>query len=148
MRADNILAPAQLFEMAFRKRKVEQIVTSLERPINYHLLKLLAFDAAEETRAHWRVEVTNWLRQIAVIKIKPDNKPIPQHLVYEWLYDEPFGGSEVSNTAMMLGFLEEDGLIRNGVSAEDVAVRLRLIHVQIAERIAHNNPGNDIIAGL
>jgi hypothetical protein len=148
MRAVDIMPPEPLFEMSFRKKKAEQIVTGLERQINYHLLKLLGFDAAPETRAHWKVELDEWLSQIAVIKLKPDNKPIPRKLAFEWLYDEPFGGSEEQNTALMLGFVGRKGLTRNAETSAVIAAKLKEIHEQLAQRIARNNAGEDIIAAV
>lgn len=135
-------------EMAFRRKKAEQIVTGLERQINYHLLKLLGFEAAPETRAHWKSELDEWLSQVAVIRLKPDSKPLPAKLVYEWLFDEPFGGSEVANTSVMLDFLSRRGLVRSDANPSAVAAALAQIHRELALRIARNDPGTDIISAL
>jgi hypothetical protein len=135
-------------EMSFRRKKAEQVVTGLERQINYHLLKLLAFDAAPETREHWRTELDEWLSQVAVIRLKPENKPIPARAAYEWLFDEPFGGSEEQNVAIMIRFLERRGLRRNGASAAEVAARLRALHEALAERVARGDAGADLLAAL
>jgi hypothetical protein len=148
MRAPDFMTPQPLFEMAFRKKKAEQIVMGLERPINYHLLKLLGFQASPEARAHWKTELDEWLSQIAVIKLKPDNKPISTKLAFEWLYDEPFGGSEEQNTTFMLNFLARKGLIRNAETAAIICEKLKSIHEQLAEQIAQNKSGAHVIAAL
>ena len=94
MHVGEVTAPEIPFEMSFRKNKAEQIVTGFERQINYHQLKLYGFEAAPETREHWKAGLDEWLAQIAVIKLQPDNKPISARLTFEWLYDEPFVGGE------------------------------------------------------
>ena len=136
-----------LMEMSVRKKKAEQIVSGLAQLINLHLLKLLGCVAAPRTRRHWKRELENWLLLIAAIRLKPENRPIPAKVAYEWLYDETFGGAEQSNAAMMLRFLSRD-YPRNDVDTATVASRLRDVHERLAERIARNDPGDDIIAAL
>ena len=65
-------------------------------------------------------------------------------MAYQWLYDETFGGSEERNVEMMLRFLARD-YPRNEVDTPTVAVRFRAIHEQLAQRIAQNDPGEDIV---
>ena len=148
VRATDILGPGEtLMEMSVRKKKAEQIVSGLEQPINLHLLKLLGCVAPVETREHWKRELETWLLCIATIALKPDDTPIPAKTVYQWLYDETFGGSEQRNVELMLHFLARDHP-RNDVATPTVAARLRAIHEELAERIAANDPGEDIIEGL
>src|SRR3569623_1339485 len=148
VRAVEILGGGEpLLEMSIRKRKAEQIVSGLEQPITLHLLKLLGCRADEPTRQHWKHELDTWMLRIAAITLKPDDKPIPQNVAYTWLYDETFGGSEIRNTEMMLRFLSRD-FPRNDADTATISQRLRAIHEQLAERIAHNDPGQDIIASL
>jgi hypothetical protein len=148
VRATEILGPGEaLMEMSVRKKKAEQIVGGLEQPINLHLLKLLGCDAAPDVRAHWKRELETWLLRIAAITLKPDNTPIPAKTVYQWLYDETFGGSEQRNVELMLHFLARD-YPRNDVDTAVIAARLRSIHAHLADRIASNDPGEDIIEAL
>lgn len=93
-----------------------------------------------------RAAETSLLR-IAAITLKPDDTPIPAKLVYQWLYDETFGGSEQRNVEMMLRFLARD-YPRNEVDAPSVVARLRSIHERLAQRIAQNDPGEDIVDAL
>ncbi|CAM6054487.1 unnamed protein product [Sphagnum tenellum] len=134
-------------EMSVRRRKAEQIVSGLEQQINLHLLKLLGFQADKFTRQHWKRELETWLLRIAGMTLKPDDKPIPANVVYEWLYDEMFGGSEIRNVAMMLCFLGRD-YQRNDVDVTTISNRLQSIHLQLAECIAKNDPGQEIIGQL
>lgn len=144
-----VLPPSEPpLEMSFRRKKAEQVVTGLERQINLHLLKLLAFDAAPETRAHWKTELDEWLTQIAVIRLKPDNRPIPARAAFEWLYDEPFGGSEEENASAMIRLLERRGLRRNAEGAAAISARLRAWHTALAERLARGDAGEDLPGDL
>jgi hypothetical protein len=119
----------------------------LEQPINLHLLKILGCLADPETRQQWKRELETWLLRIAAITLKPDNTPIPAKLAYRWLYDETFGGSEQRNAEMMLHFLARD-YPRNEVDTPTIVTRPRTIHEQLAQRIAQNDPGLDIIDAL
>lgn len=148
VRATELLGPGEaLMEMSIRKKKAEQIVGVLEQPINLHLLKLLGCLAGPEMRQHWKRELETWLLRIAAITLKPDGTPIPAKVVYRWLYDETFGGSEQRNAEMMLRFLARD-YPRNEVDTATVVDRLRSTHERLAERIAQNDPGTEIIEGL
>ena len=140
-----------LIEMSFKKKKAEQIVTGLEQQINLHLLKLLGFIADENIRRHWKHELYVWMLRISSIKLKSDKGPdkaIPKEIAYAWLYEEPFGGSELSNVEGSLRLLVKSGYTRNEVSAEDIAYKLPQIHEQLAERVSRNDSGEDIINSL
>jgi hypothetical protein len=148
VRATELLGPGEaLMEMSIRKKKAEQIVGGLEQPINLHLLKLLGCQAGPELRLHWKRELETWLLRIAAITLKPDDTPIPAKVAYRWLYDETFGGSEQRNAEMMLRFLARD-YPRNEVDTPVIVARLRSVHEHLAERIAQNDPGMDIIDAL
>jgi hypothetical protein len=148
VRATELLGPGEaLMEMSIRKKKAEQIVSGLEQPINLHLLKLLGCLAGPEVRQHWKRELETWLLRIAAITLKPDDTPIPAKVVYQWLYDETFGGSEQRNTEMMLRFLARD-YPRNSVDTPAIVARLRSVHEQLAQRLSQNDPGLDIIDAL
>jgi len=148
VRATEVLGPGEaLMEMSVRNKKAEQIVGGLEQPINLHLLKLLGSQAGPELRQHWKREPETWLLRIAAITLKPDNTPIPGKLVYQWLYDETFGGSEQRNVDMMLRFLARD-YPRNEVDTPTIVTRLQSVHERLARSLARNDPGMEIIDAL
>jgi hypothetical protein len=148
VRATEIPGPGEaLMEMSVRTKKAEQIVGALEQPINLHLLKLLGCQAGPEMRQHWKHELETWLLRIAAITLKPDDTPIPEKTAYQWLYDETFGGNEHRNVDMMLHFLARD-YPRNELDTAAIVTRLRSAHEQLARRIAHNDPGLEIIDAL
>jgi hypothetical protein len=148
VRAMELPLPSEdLTGMSVRKKKAEQIVSGLAQPINLHLLKLLGCEADDNTRRHWKRELGTWLLLIAAIRLKPDNKRLTTRIAFDWLYDETFGGAEQSNTGMMLRFLARD-YPRNEVDTATVAKRMREVHELLSDRIAHGDPGDDIIEGL
>ena len=94
-----------VLEMAYRKKKAEAVITGLEKPINTHLLKLLAVPGGkmrDDNVAHWKGELANWLDEVAEIRLKPDNRPGHPGFYFGILFDEPFGGSEVAGVASRL----------------------------------------------
>ena len=64
----------EISEMAYPKRYVEQIITGLADPINEHLIKLVGFEFALESRQHFRQELDTWLDKIQRLRMKPNNR--------------------------------------------------------------------------
>lgn len=137
---------SQVLEMAYPRRKIEQIVTGLERPLNRHLLKLVGLAAPEPTRAVWRKEVKRWLLEIASLRLKPSNRMLAAETLFEWLFEEPFGGAEARNAGALLA-LEADAFPQTLGGAE-AAVRLRALHEALTLRLAVGDPGFDLIDPL
>jgi hypothetical protein len=133
-------------EMAYSRKKAEQIITGLERPLNRHLVKLIGFEAAEATRAVWKKEVKRWLREIAAIRLKPNIARLKEADLHDWLYDEPFGGVELLNTRFLMEDAGEEFTAR--ASAEVVAVRLRALHEALGPRLANGDAAGDLIDAL
>lgn len=73
MRIDEILAREPLQEMFCSRKKAEAIITALEKPINDHLLKVMAIETNDYE--HWATELLEWLDAVAEIRLKPDNRP-------------------------------------------------------------------------
>jgi hypothetical protein len=123
-----------VLEMAYRKKKAEAVITGLEKPINTHLLKLLAVPAGQvraDNLEHWKGELVNWLDEVAEIRLKPDNRPGHPGFYFGILFDEPFGGSEVAGVASRLKRLARgpDAVpIRGDLDPTEVAARLRAFH--------------------
>lgn len=136
-------------DLAYPRHKAEAIVTGLERPLNRHLLKLMGFDVPERTRKVWRYEIETWLTEIAAIRLRKGNRRLPARDLYDWLYDEPFGGVEVENTEALLRLMaRRDKLARNRRSAAEIAADLRALHERLAERLAAGETGMDLIEAL
>lgn len=122
-------------EMAYAKKKAESIITGLERPLNMHLIKLLCATAMD--RGHWRMEVANWLNEIAMIRLKPSQRPANAGFYYRILFDEPFGDVEVQNATSRIDILADGGYaIRAGTDVAEVVQRLRDFHSDFAKRCA------------
>lgn len=136
-----------LCEMSVKRKKAEQIFSGLEQEFNLHLLKLLGCDAREETRNHWKKELRTWATKLSIITLKDDDRPVPAKDVFNWMYDETFGGREVGNVEALLRFLSEDHQ-RSNTSAEEVSARLKAFHTAFAQRIAQHDPGYDLINAL
>jgi len=149
MKATEILGEGViLLEMSLTKRRAEIIFMGLEPQINEHLIKLLAFQATADMKMHWKKELRAWLLRLAGITLKPKNKPVPEKVVYDWLFDGTYGGSEVRNVTMLIAFLKEDYILRDDVNPTVVASSLEDIHKKLAQRISKNDPGLDVIEPL
>lgn len=138
--------------MAYRKRKAEAEITGLERPINEHLLKLLAVDpeaVAPETRRHWAREVSNWLDDVADIRLMPTARPGPARFYSDILFDEPFGGAEVENVGRRLYRIARDGhMLRDDLDPVGAAETLRRFHAAFAAACAEGSATPERIEAL
>jgi hypothetical protein len=136
-----------VLEMAFTRKKAEQIVTGLERPLNRHLVKLLALQAPEETRAAWKREVKRWLREIAALRLKPAVTRLKASDLNAWLYDEPFGGVEELNTRFLIQDSLEEGFVAHA-GASETAARLKALHETLSVRLAAGDPAVELVDGI
>jgi hypothetical protein len=132
-------AQGALLEMLFSRKKAESVITSIERPLNTHLLKILAMPSNPDI-SHWRKEVSTYLRDIAIITLKPNNRPAPTALYYRILFDEPFGSVEVRNVRIMLQSLANDypafASSINELDVQTVAGHLQSFHKAFAHGCA------------
>jgi len=133
--------------MAYNRPKAEAIITGLEDPINTHLVKLLAFEADDETRRHWKKELRSWVRRIGVIRLKPQRRTPDRNFYYRILFDEPFGGVEETNIHSLIALLSED-YRRNDRPEADVLSRLRSLHERLADTLAQGEDPEPLIEAL
>jgi hypothetical protein len=118
---------APLLEMAYTRRKAEAIITGLEQPINQHLLKLSSV-ASERAEGHWCHELTTWLLTVALIRLKPSNRPGPASFYYRILFDEPYGGNEEAQVRAQLRLLSRQYVIDVNADSGQIAANLERVH--------------------
>ena len=136
-----------MLEMSVKRKKAEQIFGGLENGFNLHLLKLMGFTVCDETRDHWKKELRGRATMLSIITLNDDNRPVPAKDVFNWLYDETFGGRELQNVEALLRLLSEDHQ-RSATPAADISARLRAFHQALAQRINRHDPGYDLINAL
>ncbi|MCJ2093755.1 hypothetical protein MKK67_14830 [Methylobacterium sp. J-072] len=132
------------FEMAFPRAIVAQKARGREETINEHLVKLLAFDVAAETRAVWRKELIRHFRFLAALRVKPGASLVPARDWWTWLYADPFDNNETGYTAGLIG-LNADDFPRNSRAVEAIADEIRHFHAGMVQRLARGEAGEDLI---
>lgn len=87
-----------------------------------------------------------WLLEIASLRLKPDNRTLSSEILFEWLFEEPFGGAEALNAGALLA-LEADSFsqIMDGATA---AARLQALHRALAPKLAVGDPAYGLIDAL
>ncbi|HZU91709.1 MAG TPA: hypothetical protein VE993_20830 [Stellaceae bacterium] len=137
---------AQTIEMAYPQKIARDIVIGLARPINSHLVKLVAFSFPDQLRRHFKRELQNWLSEIQAIRLKPNMRTGSFKFYFDPLFDYPFGGVEVQNMqalmALISGQYEE---IRPTRTAEETVAWLKQFHTALAERLHNGEPIPDLI---
>jgi hypothetical protein len=73
-----------LFEMAYNRRKAQDMVTDLSPEIFDHLLKMFVFSSPENKQG-WIGELNAWLSKINKIYLKPYSKKLDANTLYNWL---------------------------------------------------------------
>ena len=148
MRSSEMLSGEPLLKMAYGQKKAESVVTGLEKPINDHLLKLWTIPEAEH-RHHCLNEVTDWFDEVGEIVLKPNNRRPTADFYYRILFDEPFGGAEVTNLMSRLGRLRRHGyLLTTTVTPDELVDRLRRFHAAFAEACAAAPVPEDLLHRL
>src|SRR5208283_2843443 len=142
MRINEILADKPLLEMSYSRKKAELVITGLEKPINDHLLKLVVVD--NDHAEHWIKELLEWLDEVAEIRLKPDNKPGPAFFYNRILFEEPFGGTGITNVARRIRRLERQGYKLRNADLDMVLRRLLEFHKQFSEACARGVDADEI----
>lgn len=129
----NLLASDVLLEMAYTQKKAERVITSLERPINDHLLKFWTIPASLNRDA-WTDDLVNWIGEVAEIVLRPTNARPPHIFYYKLLFFEPFGGgAEIPNLLRRLHRLHRRGFpVQIDTSPDALVNRLRTFHRDLA----------------
>ena len=133
----------ELDVMAYPRKLVEHTILGLSNPLNRHLIKLIGFAFPRELRQHFRREVANWLNEIQILRLKPNNRTASQKFYFDLLFDYPFGGVEVQNVRKTMDLItHEYGDVRPIKEAAELVEWLREFHQELAERL-HN--GEDVL---
>lgn len=77
-----------LAEMAFTRPEILKDVKSLQKTINYHLIKLLLFSGVVDEKK-WKKEISDKLDEIQIQKWTVNKKYLPPSDYYTFLYSKP-----------------------------------------------------------
>jgi hypothetical protein len=73
--------------MAYPRHAARLRIWQIEAQLTDRLISLLAFDAPAVTRAAWQRELRTALARLAMVRLKPDARPIPEEWLWRWLRD-------------------------------------------------------------
>ena len=136
----------QLMEMAYPQKIARDILIGMARPINQHLVKLVAFDFPPQLREHFRRELRNWLNEIQRIRLKPTTRTGSFKFYFDPLFDYPFGGIEVPNMRALMAFISSEyDEISPAKSPEEVTEWLKGFHTELAQRLHNGEAVLDLI---
>ena len=136
--------PELHFEMAFARALAEQKVRGHEETTNEHLVKLLAFDVPEPTRAIWKKEIRKHFRYLGAIRLKPKAALIPQSSWLAWMYEDPFQGNELGYTDGLIS-LNADEYRRNDKLTIEIAADIRLFYAGASVALSLGEPVEQFI---
>jgi len=125
-----------LFEMALEQKEVREEIVGLRRPINLHLVKLLAADMPSTTRNHWKVEVAEWLAQIGVLRLKPTTRPGKVEFYFNLLYEFAYGDLRTNAIVADLQRVSKVYSLKRTMRVDAISERLRAFHEGFAKLCA------------
>lgn len=129
--------------MAYPQKLVENTILNLSDPLNEHLVKLVGFAFSDELRSHFRREVRTWLRKIQRLRTKPTNRTGSFRFYFGFLFDYPFGGTEIRNMASIMDDIADNyPNVRAVKTPEEMVAWLRDFHTRFAERL---HRGEDVL---
>jgi hypothetical protein len=133
-------------EMAHPQKVARDIIIGMAGPINQHLVKLVGFDFADQSRTYSRRELRNWVDEIQRIRLKPTTRTGSFKFYFDPLFEYPFGGIEVQNMRALIDFIsgEHDG-IRPVKTPEQLVEWLRGFHTELAQRLHEGEAVLDLI---
>jgi hypothetical protein len=146
MELHDLVASDVLPEMAYTQKKAERVLTTLEKPINDHLLKLWTMPNAAD-RETWISDLVNWIDEIAEIVLRPANTKPPHIFYYRLLFFEPFGGgAEIPNILRRLRRLHRYGFpVQVDIAPDALLKRLQAFHRDLSGLCASKTVREDQI---
>lgn len=136
-----------LMEMSLPRHVIMARANGAEETINIHLVKILAFEAPETTRAFWKEEVADHYRRFALWSLKPSGRRVPAKDWLEWLYAgpaEPMEGANLLNLLRRAG----DDFRKRDIDADDVIKALRAFHRTASEQLARGENADNLLVDL
>jgi hypothetical protein len=127
-----------LVENAMPRQNFLVQVRGIERRLNTYLIKLMAFEADEGMRNHWKREVYTFCRDITGVKFKSPKgaRPVRASEYFEQLFEAFFGEpSEVQNVGHICTYIQEDypDLRRNDLTDQQVWEKLKAWHTAASQ---------------
>jgi len=135
-----------VMEMAYPQKIARDIIISMARPINQHLVKLVGFRFPPELRSHFKRELRNWLDEIQRIRLKPTTRTGSFRFYFDPLFDYPFGGIEVPNMRGLMALISaEYDDIEPVETPKNMIDWLKGFHTELARRLHDGETVLDLI---
>lgn len=114
------LMSTRLFEIAFKKKIAIDNARRLQMQIARHLVKLEMYSNSEYVN-HWTSEVNAWLHDIQDTKLKENNRPLNEKILYRILLDEPLGTVDDVQSRMNRIYNEQPKLHIDQPNADEIS---------------------------
>lgn len=139
------LAPGRSYPAA----TLRLLLMDLHGPINAHVLLFLAFEPPADREA-LKAALVALLGEIAVMRIRGKNTPIPEKLYRDFLWKGPFEGHAIETIDAYLADLRNarPGLERNAKDLAELARELEAWHATAASLVESEDDVDRLIASL
>jgi hypothetical protein len=132
--------------MAYSRHAARLRIWQIEAQLTDRLISLLAFDAPAVTRAAWQRELRTALARLAMVRLKPDARPIPEEWLWRWLRDGL--DDDPMHVDHWLDDCAEPGLRRGPRCGAEIADRIESFYRTLAGRLARGEEADNLIEEL
>ena len=124
--------------MASSRVQAIRTMDALADEIIVHLVKIAVIDN-EELRKHWHKEVRGWLNKIAMIRLKPDNKPISAQLIMQSLKNTAFQEIPEQYIILVVDDYDKEPTTEFAYHADELKVIINSIIDDFAYKVEHKS---------
>ena len=135
-----LVADILLIEMAFNKKKMEEKIEGLQKPLNQHLIKIIRYKDGTNHQKHIN-DIMNWLEQIQDLDFNKKNNKFSKDLYFKILFKDPFTDS--SNLTILKnwesrGSLREYNTLIRKRNEQETMIELERLQQEIASLLSRD----------
>lgn len=127
-----------LYSMASSRVQAIRTMDALADEIIEHLVKIAVINN-EELRKHWHKEVRTWLNKIAMIRLKPDNKPVSAELIMHSLKSTAFQEIPEQYINLVIDDYDKEPTTEFVYHADEVRAIINSIIDEFAFKVEHKS---------
>ena len=135
-----LVADILLIEMAFNKKKMEEKIEGLQKPLNQHLIKIIRYKDETNHQKHIN-DIMNWLEQVQDLDFNKKNNKFSKDLYFKILFKDPFTDS--SNLTILKnwesrGSLREYNTLIRKRNEQETMIELERLQQEIASLLSRD----------
>jgi len=127
-----------LSEMSSSQKEASEEVRGLARPILEHVLKVLLHPRDYRSVNSWRREIAKWIVRLALIRLKPNNRPPAEAFLFRLLWADTYEDKEcgVASLEAAIEHIRDEYPTARAVETNKVATACSAFYRELSRRCA------------